>query len=107
MAAFAYGYGSLLIVGGTIGYLVSKSLPSLFAGCICGGAILLLERFPPPVYQVAAHFGQALVSGAVAAHMFSTGMRSLATRPLVLSALSACFCLYSLTRATAPPKRSL
>jgi uncharacterized membrane protein (UPF0136 family) len=40
-----YIYGVLLILGGLIGYLKAKSVPSLVAGGICGVIALLLGYY--------------------------------------------------------------
>jgi uncharacterized membrane protein (UPF0136 family) len=37
-----YIYGILLIIGGSMGYIKAKSMPSLVAGCVCGLIALLL-----------------------------------------------------------------
>ncbi len=45
-----YIYGILLIVGGAMGYVKAKSVPSLVAGLVCGFIALLLG------YRYAWHF---------------------------------------------------
>lgn len=101
-----YAYGGFLIMGGVAGYVMSRSLPSLIAGGGLGLAVLALERPASPPTATAFAFVQSLLAGTVAAHMFSTYMKSFGTRPLVLAGLSAAACLAFLARATAPPKRS-
>ena len=40
-----YVYGLVLILGGTMGYVKAKSVPSLVAGVICGVIALLLGYY--------------------------------------------------------------
>jgi uncharacterized membrane protein (UPF0136 family) len=40
-----YVYGALLIIGGLMGYIKAKSMPSLVAGGVCGVIALLLGYY--------------------------------------------------------------
>jgi uncharacterized membrane protein (UPF0136 family) len=42
-----YLYGVILILGGTMGYVKAKSVPSLVAGLVCGVIALLLGYYYP------------------------------------------------------------
>jgi uncharacterized membrane protein (UPF0136 family) len=42
-----YVYGALLILGGLMGYVKAKSVPSLVAGVVCGVIALLLGYYYP------------------------------------------------------------
>ena len=69
-----YIYGILLIVGGAVGYVKAKSVPSLVAGCLCGFLALLIG------YNYAKHDAPyaALVLALVL--IFLMGRRYLNTR---------------------------
>jgi uncharacterized membrane protein (UPF0136 family) len=69
-----YIYGILLIVGGAMGYVKAKSVPSLVAGLICGFIALLLG------YRYTWHFAPhaALILALVL--IFMMGGRYLRTR---------------------------
>jgi len=69
-----YIYGILLIVGGLMGYVKAKSVPSLVAGLVCGCIALLLG------YRYAWHFAPhaALILSLVL--IFLMGRRYLRTR---------------------------
>jgi uncharacterized membrane protein (UPF0136 family) len=111
MGIVGYAYGGLLVFGGVMGYAMARSLPSLAAGGGIGLAVVALEAAQAPTgggtSDVACCFAQATLSGAVAAHMFSTSTKSFSPRPLVLSAISAAATLYFLSRATAPARKKL
>jgi hypothetical protein len=118
MSIVGYAYGGLLVFGGVMGYVMARSLPSLAAGGGIGASVIALEAaksvpLMAPVggaaeaTGVACSFAQATLSGAVAAYMFSVYTKSFATRPLVLSGISAAAALYFLSRATAPARKKL
>ena len=69
-----YIYGILLIVGGAMGYIKAKSVPSLVAGLVCGFIALLLG------YRYTWHFAplSALILSLVL--IFIMGRRYLNTR---------------------------
>jgi len=69
-----YIYGILLIVGGLMGYMKAKSMPSLVAGLVCGFLALLLG------YRYTWHFAPhaALILSLVL--IFLMGRRYLRTR---------------------------
>lgn len=69
-----YIYGILLIVGGAMGYVKAKSVPSLVAGLVCGFIALFLG------YRYAWHFAPhaALILSLVL--IFLMGRRYLNTR---------------------------
>jgi uncharacterized membrane protein (UPF0136 family) len=69
-----YIYGILLIVGGAMGYVKAKSVPSLVAGLVCGFIALFLG------YRYAWHFAPyaALILSLVL--IFIMGRRYLNTR---------------------------
>ncbi len=69
-----YIYGILLIVGGAMGYVKAKSVPSLVAGLVCGFIALLLG------YRYTWHFAplSALILSLVL--IFIMGRRYLNTR---------------------------
>jgi len=69
-----YIYGILLIVGGAMGYVKAKSVPSLVAGLVCGLLALLLG------YRYAWHFAPhaALILSLVL--IFIMGRRYIKTR---------------------------
>ena len=69
-----YIYGILLIVGGAMGYVKAKSVPSLVAGMICGIIALFLG------YRYAWHFAPhaALILSLIL--IFLMGRRYLRTR---------------------------
>jgi uncharacterized membrane protein (UPF0136 family) len=69
-----YIYGILLIVGGLMGYVKARSVPSLVAGLVCGFIALLLG------YRYAWHFAPhaALILALVL--IFLMGRRYLRTR---------------------------
>lgn len=69
-----YIYGILLIVGGAMGYVKAKSVPSLVAGLVCGFIALLLG------YRYTWHFAPhaALILSLVL--IFLMGRRYLRTR---------------------------
>ena len=69
-----YIYGILLIVGGLMGYMKAKSVPSLVAGLVCGFIALLLG------YRYTWHFAPhaALILALVL--IFLMGRRYLRTR---------------------------
>ena len=90
-----YIYGVLLIVGGVMGYIKAKSVPSLVAGCICGFVALLLG------YRYTWHFAPhaALVLALIL--IFLMGRRYLNTRKampalliVVMSAIVAIVQIY-------------
>ena len=69
-----YVYGILLIVGGAMGYVKAKSVPSLVAGLVCGFLALLIG------YRYTWHFAPhaALLLSLVL--IFLMGRRYLRTR---------------------------
>jgi len=92
-----YIYGALLIVGGLMGYLKAKSVPSLVAGLVCGFIALFLG------YRYTWHFAPhvALILSLVL--IFLMGRRYLRTRKampalliVVLSAIVAVVQVYVL-----------
>ncbi|HEV3270616.1 MAG TPA: TMEM14 family protein [Candidatus Methylacidiphilales bacterium] len=92
-----YIYGVLLIVGGVMGYVKAKSVPSLVAGGVCGLIALVLG------YRYAWHFAPhaALVLSLLL--IFLMGRRYLRTRKampalliVVLSAVVALVQIYIL-----------
>jgi len=90
-----YLYGILLIVGGAMGYVKAKSVPSLVAGLICGFIALLLG------YRYAWHFAPHCAFILAIVLIFIMGRRYLNTRKampalliVVLSAVVAIVQLY-------------
>ena len=58
-----YVYGALLILGGLMGYVKAKSVPSLVAGVVCGVIALLLGYYYPWQFAPEAALLLALVAG--------------------------------------------
>jgi uncharacterized membrane protein (UPF0136 family) len=92
-----YIYGILLIVGGAMGYVRAKSVPSLVAGLICGFIALLLG------YRYVWHFAPHCAFILAIVLIFIMGRRYLNTRKampamliVVLSAIVAIVQLYIL-----------
>lgn len=69
-----YIYGILLIVGGAMGYIKAKSVPSLVAGLVCGFIALLLG------YRYAWHFAPYAAFLLAIVLIFLMGRRYLNTR---------------------------
>ena len=69
-----YIYGILLIVGGAMGYIKAKSVPSLVAGLVCGFIALLLG------YRYAWHFAPHCAFILAIVLIFIMGRRYLNTR---------------------------
>ena len=92
-----YIYGILLIVGGLMGYLKAKSLPSLIAGLVCGFLALLLG------YRYVWHFAPHVAFILAIVLIIIMGRRYLNTRKampalliVVLSAIVAIVQVYVL-----------
>ncbi len=92
-----YIYGILLIVGGAMGYVKAKSVPSLVAGLVCGFIALLLG------YRYTWHFAPHAAFILALALIFIMGRRYLRTRKpmpalliVVLSAIVALVQVYNL-----------
>jgi uncharacterized membrane protein (UPF0136 family) len=92
-----YIYGVLLIVGGAMGYVKAKSVPSLVAGLICGFLALLLG------YRYTWHFAPEAAFVLALVLIFIMGRRYLNTRKampalliVVLSAVVAIVQIYVL-----------
>lgn len=90
-----YLYGVLLIVGGAMGYVKAKSVPSLVAGLVCGFIALLLGN------RYAWHFAPHCAFVLALVLIFIMGRRYLNTRKampalliVVLSAVVAIVQLY-------------
>ena len=69
-----YIYGILLIIGGSMGYVKAKSVPSLVAGLVCGFLALLLG------YRYAWHFAPYAALALALVLIFLMGRRYLNTR---------------------------
>jgi len=69
-----YVYGILLIVGGLMGYVKAKSVPSLVAGCVCGFLALLFG------YRYTWHFAPHAAFILALVLIFLMGRRYLNTR---------------------------
>ncbi len=69
-----YIYGILLIVGGAMGYVKAKSVPSLVAGLVCGFIALFLG------YRYAWHFAPHAAFILALVLIFLMGRRYLNTR---------------------------
>jgi len=92
-----YIYGILLIVGGAMGYIKAKSVPSLVAGLICGFIALFLG------YRYTWHFAPHAAFILAIVLIFIMGRRYLNTRKampalliVVLSVIVAIVQLYIL-----------
>ena len=72
-----YIYGVLLILGGLMGYIKAKSVPSLVAGGICGVIALLLG------YYYTWHFAPHARPAPGAAAYFMVGRRYLNSRKVM------------------------
>jgi uncharacterized membrane protein (UPF0136 family) len=70
-----YIYGILLIIGGAMGYLKAKSVPSLVAGVVCGIIALLLGY-----YYASWHFAPHFALLLALLLLFIMGRRYLKTR---------------------------
>jgi uncharacterized membrane protein (UPF0136 family) len=69
-----YLYGILLIVGGVMGYVKARSVPSLVAGSVCGFIALLLG------YRYTWHFAPHAAFVLALVLIFLMGRRYLRTR---------------------------
>ncbi len=69
-----YVYGILLIVGGLMGYVKAKSVPSAVAGLVCGFIAILLG------YRYAWHFAPYGALALALVLIFLMGRRYLRTR---------------------------
>ena len=69
-----YVYGILLIIGGGIGYIKAKSVPSLVAGLVCGFIALFMG------YRYAWHFAPHVAFILAIFLIFLMGRRYLNTR---------------------------
>jgi len=69
-----YIYGILLIVGGAMGYVKARSVPSLVAGLVCGFIALLLG------YRYAWHFAPHVAFILALVLIILMGRRYLRTR---------------------------
>ncbi len=69
-----YVYGILLIIGGVMGYVKAKSVPSVVAGCICGFLALLFG------YRYTWHFAPHAAFVLALVLIFMMGRRYLRTR---------------------------
>ena len=94
-ALLLYIYGILLIVGGAMGYVKAKSVPSLVAGLVCGFIALFLG------YRYAWHYAPYAAFILAVVLIFIMGRRYLNTRKampalliVVLSAVVAIVQLY-------------
>jgi uncharacterized membrane protein (UPF0136 family) len=76
-----YVYGVLLIVGGAMGYVKAKSVPSLVAGLVCGFIALFLG------YRYAWHFAPHAAFILALVLIFLMGRRYLNTRKAMPSLL--------------------
>jgi uncharacterized membrane protein (UPF0136 family) len=70
-----YIYGILLIIGGAMGYLKAKSVPSLVAGVVCGIIALFLGY-----YYASWHFAPHFALLLALLLLFIMGRRYLKTR---------------------------
>jgi uncharacterized membrane protein (UPF0136 family) len=76
-----YIYGILLIVGGLMGYIKAKSVPSLVAGLVCGFIALLMG------YRYAWHFAPHVAFILAIVLIFLMGRRFLNTKKFMPAGL--------------------
>lgn len=75
-ALVAFVVGVLLVVGGSMGFLKKRSVPSLLAGATLGGSLLFAAKLISEDEQVLGYQLSILISSLVTAVM---GLRSAAT----------------------------
>ena len=76
-----YIYGILLIVGGLMGYIKAKSVPSLVAGLVCGFIALLMG------YRYAWHFAPHVAFILAIVLIFMMGKRFVSTKKFMPAGL--------------------